>query len=143
MSNYQRIELIGRTGKEIEKKVFESGDSVSSVSIAVSESYKNKQGEKVESVEWFPLEFWGKLAEIASNFIKKGDLIFVSGKIKTETWEKDGVKHSRIKVRVNELTMLGSKSDSGQSNQSQPAYKPLVNEAKDDFFDPEKDDLPF
>lgn len=140
MSNYQRIELIGRCGKEVEKKVFESGDSVSSVSLAVSESYKNKAGDKVESVEWFPLEFWGKLAEIASSFIKKGDLIFVSGKIKTETWEKDGVKHSRIKVRVNELTMLGSKTEQGQTNQSQPTSKPPV--MQPDYED-DSDSLPF
>ncbi len=101
--------FIGRTGKDVELRFSPSGDAVASVSLACSESYKDKQGIKQKKTEWVNLVIWRQLAEIFSKFVKKGDLIFVSGKMQTRKWaDKEGKDHYSTEIIVDDMTMLGS-----------------------------------
>jgi len=108
--------FIGRTGKDIELKYTPSGDAVATVSLACSESWKDKSGQKQEKTEWINLVVWRKLAEIMAQYVKKGDLIFVSGKMTTRKWQdKDGNDKYSTEIVVSDMKMLGSKSDGERS----------------------------
>lgn len=132
---YQRITIIGRCGKDVEVRNA-GGTNVASVSVACSESFKDKNGEKKEIVEWFNIEAWGNLADIFQKYVKKGDLILIDGKIKSETYEKDGIKRTVTKIIVREMKMLGGNSVAEKPSASQ---KPVSN-----LFDEEdSDSLPF
>ena len=118
---------IGRTGKEVEIQTLQSGNKVAKVSVAITEKY-TKNGEKVEETQWLNLEAWGKLADIFEQYVKKGDLIFFSGKVKIDQYEKDGQKMSATKIVVYEMQMLGSKSQdltqpSSTQSRNQPVYE--------------------
>jgi single-strand DNA-binding protein len=109
-------QFIGRTGKPVELKFTPSGDAVATVSLACSESYKDKAGNKVEKTEWINLVVWRKLAEIMAKFVNKGDLIFVSGKMATRKWtDRDGNDRYSTEIIVSDMKMLGSKSDGERS----------------------------
>jgi len=150
--------LIGRLGKDPETRYMTNGEAVTNVSLATSENYKDKSGEKQERTEWHNLVFYRRLAEIAGEYLKKGSMIYVEGRIQTRKWQdKEGKDRYTTEIIVNEMTMLGSKSAGGGSfevveNQVQssssaparsaPAAKPAASAAKGNFdnFD---DDIPF
>jgi len=112
---------IGRVGKEIESKEIGNDFKVANFSIAISEKWKDKQsGEQKESTEWVSCQASNKVAEIAEKYVKKGDLIYVEGKFKTRSWEKDGVKQYATYIQVETIQMLGGKKD---SEESAPSYK--------------------
>lgn len=130
--------LIGRLGKDPEVKHLDGDKTVCNFSMATSEKYKNKQGEYVETTEWHDIVLWGKLAEIADKYLKKGDQIYLEGRIQTRSWEdKEGVKQYRKEINGSVLRMLGGNNESKQ--------KPDAKEKESDvLFDSEKDgDLPF
>jgi len=108
------VSLIGRLGKEVEVKVLQSGMKVATLTIATSESYKDKTtGEKVEQTEWHQVNLWDKLADIAEKYLMKGSLVFIEGKIQTRTYDdKNGEKRYATSIKGNSLKMLGSKGDS-------------------------------
>lgn len=110
--------FIGRTGKDPEVKYTQGGTAVANFSIACSDSWKDKEGNKQEKTEWVNCTAWGKLAEIIGQYVTKGMLLFVSGKMETQKWEKDGVTHYKTIINVGEMKMLSSRGDS-QGNHSQ------------------------
>lgn len=115
-----RATLIGRLGKDPEFRSTNSGN-VCNFSIATTEKYKDKtSGETKEITDWHNLVLWGNLADIAAKYLHKGDLIYVEGKIRTRSWEKDGVTRYTTEVICNNMTMLNTKRDS----QQQPAMPP-------------------
>ena len=87
MASLNKVMLIGRLGKDPEVKTFENGTKVAKVTLATSEKYKDKTGNLVENTEWHNLEIWGDLAKIAEQYLRKGKLIYVEGKIKTDSWK--------------------------------------------------------
>lgn len=109
MSGVNVCHFIGRLGKDPETKTLQTGDMVANFSIAVSESYKDKQGNKVEKTEWINCVAWRKTAEVIAKWVHKGDMIYVSGKFTTRKWEKDGVTRYTTEILVNNMMMLGSK----------------------------------
>ena len=119
MPSFQEITLIGHLGKNPETRNLESGN-VTTFSLAVTEKWKTKDGEQKEDTEWFNIEAWGKQGEVLATYLQQGSAIFLKGRIKTDTWEKDGVKQYRQKVRVTSFQFLGGKTDStpntGSSN---------------------------
>lgn len=147
-----KVILIGRCGKDPETRYMTNGDAVTNVPLATSESYKDKNGEKVDKSEWHNLVFYRKLAEIAGQYLNKGALIYVEGKIQTRKWEdKEGQTRYTTEIIVTEMKMLGGKKgeDSQESRPSQsakPANKiddephPPVRGKNGDSFD---DDIPF
>lgn len=117
-----KVILIGRVGKDPEVRTIDNGNTVANFSIATSESYKDKTtGEKKEVTEWHNVVLWGKIAEIAQQYVKKGDLISIVGKNRTRSWEKDGVTRYTTEVLGDELRMLGGKSGSQEPQSSTPS----------------------
>mgnify|MGYP006257453091 FL=1 len=158
MSSLNKVMLIGRLGKDPEMQYFESGAVKAAFSLATSERYKNREGQQVENTEWHNLVLWGKSAEIAEKYLRKGKQIYVEGSIRNRSWEaQDGSKRYITEINVQSFKMLGSRADDenaggGNSNYSKPvANKPqntyqntprIEPQAKDPIVE-EVDDLPF
>lgn len=117
-----QVNLIGRIGQDIEVRYMSSGEAVTNVSLATTEKWKDKNtGEQKESTEWHRLVIYGKLAEIMGQYVKKGDLLFVAGKLKTKKFtDKEGVERYQTEIVVAEMKMLGGKQESTQQS-AQPA----------------------
>ena len=106
-----KVQLIGNLGKDPEVKQLESGKTLAKLSLATSENYKNADGEKVTDTQWHNLVAWGKTAQIAEKYLKKGDKIAIEGKLINRSYEdKEGVKRYVTEVLVSEILMLGSKN---------------------------------
>ena len=106
-----KVQLIGNLGKDPEVKQLESGKILAKLSLATSENYKNADGEKVTDTQWHNLVAWGKTAQIAEQYLKKGNKIAIEGKLINRTYEdKEGVKRYVTEVLVSEILMLGSKN---------------------------------
>lgn len=106
--------LLGRLGKDPEIRYTPDGAMVTNFSIATEESYKDKNGEKVQRTEWHRIVTFGKLAEICGEYLTKGKLVYVEGKIQTKSWEKDGQKHSMTQIVAETMKMLDGKKDGEQ-----------------------------
>ena len=115
MSSINKAILVGRVGKDPECRYTASGDAVCNLSLATSESWKDKStGEKKEATEWHRISFFGKLAEIAIEYVKKGSLLYIEGRIKTRKWQdKDGNDRYTTEVVANEMQMLDGRSEGG------------------------------
>lgn len=134
MSGVNKVILVGYCGKDPETKHLEGDKTVSKFSLATSETYKDKQGNKQESTEWHNIVAWGKLAEIAEKYVKKGTLLYVEGKIKTRTYGEGDAKKYFTEVVADSFTMLGGKKESGHGEVADaPAGRSSNN----------PDDLPF
>ena len=152
--------LVGRLGKDPETRYMTNGEAVTNVSLATSDNYKDKNGEKQERTEWHNLVFYRRLAEIAGEYLKKGSQVYVEGRIQTRKWQdKEGKDRYTTEIVVNEMQMLGGKSGGGSfevvENQSQaparsaPAARPAAPAAPSTGsgqarnFDNFDDDIPF
>ena len=106
-----KVQLIGNLGKDPEVKQLESGKTLAKLSLATSENYKNADGEKVTDTQWHNLVAWGKTAQIAEKYLKKGNKIAIEGKLINRSYEdKEGIKRYVTEVLVSEILMLGSKN---------------------------------
>ena len=114
-SSINKAILVGHLGKDPETKVMANGDSVTNITLATSENWKDKSGEKVEKTEWHRVTFYRKLAEIAGNYLKKGSFIYVEGRIETRKWtDKSGAERYTTEIIASDMKMLGAKpADSG------------------------------
>lgn len=111
MSGVNKVILVGRLGKDPEVRNFENGNAVANFTMATTESYKDRTtGEKKEITEWHNIVLWRGLAEIAQKYLHKGDLVYIEGKLRTRSWEKDGVTRYTTEVIADNMTMLGSRS---------------------------------
>lgn len=148
MASVNKAIILGNIGKDPEVRYTASGEAICNITVATSESWKDKAtGEKKELTEWHRISFFGKLAEICGQYLKKGSQVYVEGSIRTRKWtDKDGQERYTTEIRGDEMKMLGSKSDGGQRNQdSEPtdyAPAPAKNKPKPSFDDL-GDDIPF
>ena len=134
---------IGVVGQDPDSRTLPNGNQVCTVSIATSESWKDKAtGDKVEKTEWINLVFFNRLAEIVAQYVTKGSKIYVEGRLQTRNWEKDGVKHYRTEINCNELQMLGDKKPATEG-QSQPATLAQVAQPRTETYDDFNNDIPF
>mgnify|MGYP000347904962 CR=1 FL=1 len=109
-----RVQLIGNLARDPELKYLPSGSAVVSLSIATDESYNDKNtGQKVEKTEWHRLTAFGKLAEIIGQYLKKGSKAYFEGKLRTNEYEKDGIKRYSTEIVVNDMMMLDGRPDAG------------------------------
>ncbi len=108
-----KVILVGNLGKDPEVKYLDANKVVARLALATSERYNDKNGNKVENTEWHTLEMWDGLAKVAEKYLTKGSMIYVEGKLKTEEWEKDGVKRYTTKIRVTTMNMLGKANGGG------------------------------
>jgi single-strand DNA-binding protein len=106
-----RVQLIGHLGNDPEVKELEGGKKLAKLSIATNETYKNGKGEKVENTHWHNLVAWGKTAELAEKYLKKGSEITIDGKLQSRKWEdKEGNNRYITEVVVNEFLMMDKKN---------------------------------
>lgn len=116
-----RCDFIGRLGKPPEVRYMQNGDAVATFSVACSESWKDKNGEKKEKTEWVNCVAWRKLGEICGKYLQKGSLVYVSGKMQTRTYDdKDGNKRYVTEIILHEMKMLSGKSDGPREDPPPP-----------------------
>ncbi len=137
-----KVILIGRLGKDPEMRVTPQGIAVTTFNVATNESYKDREGKQVEQTEWHRVVAWRKLAEICGQYLKKGSLVYIEGKMKTRTYDdKDGVKKYVTETIADQMQMLDGRRDAGERATSQDngaaSYQEPVASA------PADDDLPF
>ena len=140
-----KVQIIGRVGKDPEVRYATNGDAIANFTVATSERYKDKQtGEAVEKTEWHNVSAFRRLGEIVGEYVRKGSLIYIEGKIQTRKYDKDGVTHYATGIVASEMKMLGSK-DGGQQQQGQPRQqqKPAPSQPSGGGFDDMDDDIPF
>jgi single-strand DNA-binding protein len=149
MSGVNKVILVGRLGKDPEIRNLENGVAVANFTMATSESYKDKTtGEKKEVTEWHNIVLWRGLAEISQKFLHKGDLVYIEGKLRTRSWEKEGVTRYTTEIVADNMTMLGSRGGGGGSGTSSGDYGTRTQEKtpSETFSGPadnSTDDLPF
>ena len=135
-----KVILIGNAGQDPEIRHLDSGVSVANFSLATNESYKDKSGERVTQTEWHRVVLWRGLAEVAEKYVKKGELLYIEGRLRTRSWEdKEGLKRYTTEVFADTMRMLGRKSDLGAESAAEGA---MESEATDSDM-PQNDDLPF
>ena len=121
MAGINKVILIGNLGKDPEVRHLENGATVASFSLATTESYKDRDGKKVQQTEWHNIVVWRKLAEIAEKYLTKGSKIYLEGKIRSRSWEdKDGNKRYTTEIIGDTFTMLDGKKDEFGNIASEP-----------------------
>lgn len=142
-----KVILVGNAGKDAEVRYIDSGVAVATFSLATSETYTSKTGEKVTNTEWHNIVVWRGLAEMAGKYIQKGKQLYIEGKLRTRSYDdKDGIKRYTTEVLADTIQMLGRKDDtinSTSSNDYQKTETPTINEVKNIDADDSTDDLPF
>ena len=140
MAGINKVILVGNLGRDPEVRTLENGAKVANFTLATSESYKNKEGQRVTQTEWHNIVLWRGLAEIAEKFLRKGNQVYIEGKIRTRTWDdKDGIKRYTTEILGDNLTMLGGRREMDEGDTSVKAE----DTAPDNNASDEKDDLPF
>jgi single-strand DNA-binding protein len=164
MASVNKVILMGNLGRDPEVRYLPSGDPVANITIATSSRYKGKTGEMVEETEWHSVTFFGRLAEIASQYLKKGRPVYVEGRIKTRKYtDKDGVEKFATDIIASEMQLLGGREGMGEPSQGDdeggysrqaPAARPATTPARQappaaaaarpaSGFDDMDDDIPF
>ncbi len=150
MSGVNKVIIVGRLGKEPEVRHLENGASVANFPVATSEVYKDRNtGERKEQTEWHNVVLWRGLADVAEKYLKKGDQVYVEGKLRTRSWEKDGITRYTTEIVGDNMTMLGSpgpgsNANSGNSGASQQGtYQQNESEPVNQSQENPTDDLPF
>ena len=138
MAGVNKVILIGNLGKDPEVRYLDSGVAVANFSLATTESYKNKEGERVSQTEWHNIVLWRGLAEVAEKWLKKGSSVYIEGKIRNRKWEdKEGNTRYTTEILADNMTMLGKKEDSSaEKTETTPEQESIPQEEKGD-------DLPF
>ena len=139
--------LVGNLTRDPELRYIPSGTAVTEVGLAVNDRRKTASGEWVDETTFVDVTLWGRTAEVASEYLNKGSSVLIEGRLKLDTWEKDGKKNSKLRVVGEKMQMLGGKSGPGGSggprggSQSQPAAQSA---GRDDMeAPPPDDDIPF
>src|SRR5688572_1824884 len=114
MSGVNKVILVGRLGKDPEVRNLENGATVANFTMATSETYKDKTtGDRKEVTEWHNIVLWRGLADVAARYLHKGDMVYIEGKLRTRSWEKEGVTRYTTEIVGDNMTMLSTKQNSG------------------------------
>lgn len=134
-----KVILVGRLGKDPDVRYTPDGTMVTNFNLATDEQWKDKNGEKVQKTEWHRIVTWGKLAEICGNYLVKGKLVYIEGRIQTRSWEdKEGVKRFTTEIIASNMQMLDSKGQSKTEDASFDAASTNTNDGNAPL-----DDVPF
>ncbi|WP_347159603.1 single-stranded DNA-binding protein [Pontibacter chitinilyticus] len=158
MASVNKVILVGNLGKDPEVRHLEGGVAVARFPIATSESFKDKSGNKQERTEWHNVVLWRGLAEVAEKYLRKGQSVYIEGKIRTNNYQdKDGVQRYSTEIVADNMTMLGGRGDNGNSSNFQEQQSASSSSASSfsgggataaagnasAFQNDEPDDLPF
>ena len=109
MASVNKVIIVGNLGRDPETRYMPEGGAITNISVATTDKWKDKNGELQEKTEWHRVAFFGKLAEIAGEYLKKGGQVYIEGRLRTEEYEKDGIKRWSTDIMADEMQMLGSK----------------------------------
>ena len=151
MASVNKVIIVGNLGADPETRYLPSGEAVTNIRVATTDKWKDKaSGEQKEATEWHRIAFFGRLAEIAGEYLKKGSQVYVEGRLRTRKWQdKDGQDRYTTEIMATEMKMLGSRSGAGEPREAPseprsaepraaaPAKKPAGK------FDDLEDDIPF
>ncbi|WP_062739006.1 single-stranded DNA-binding protein [Ralstonia mannitolilytica] len=147
MASVNKVIIVGNLGADPETRYMPSGYAVTNIRVATTDRYKDKaSGEMKEATEWHSVAFFSRLAEIAAEYLRKGSSVYIEGRLKTRSWEKDGQKHYQTQIIADQMQMLGgkpegaAKSDGGKSYQ---AAREGRHPAPSGGFADMDDDIPF
>ena len=153
MASVNKVILIGNLGKDPETRYMPNGDAVTNITLATTETWKDKNGEKQEKTEWHRVTFYRKLAEIAGEYLKKGRPVYVEGRLETRKWtDKAGVERYTTEVIATDMKMLGSKPGSSSyegADRDEGSFAPNPSSGSkaparsSSGFDDMDDDIPF
>ncbi len=155
MASVNKVILIGNLGRDPETRYMPDGAAITNISVATTDVWKDKNGEKQEKTEWHRVAFFGKLAEIAGEYLKKGSQVYVEGRLQTRKWQdKEGVDKYTTEIVADRMQMLGSRQGMGGGDRdgasqerpaaggsAKPAAKPAAKSGGK--FDDFEDDIPF
>jgi single-strand DNA-binding protein len=148
MASVNKVIIVGNLGADPETRYMPTGDSVTNIRVATTDRWKDKQsGEMKEATEWHRIAFFGKLAEIAGEYLKKGSQVYVEGRIRTRKWQdKDGQDRYSTEIVAERMQMLGARSGGGEPR-TEPAMEAKAADPKakkpSGKFDDMEDDIPF
>lgn len=144
MASINKVMIIGNLGKDPEMKYMPSGDAIANLTLATTENWKDKAGEKQEKTEWHRVSMFGRVAEVAGEYLKKGSSVYIEGKLQTRKWQdKEGNDRYTTEIVAHEMKMLGGKPDGNAAGNSGPKPKPAQRQpGEDDGFDG-MEDIPF
>ena len=112
MASLNKMTIIGNLGADPEVRYLDGGAVVATFNVATTEKYTNRNGEKVEQTEWFRVELWNEQAKVAEKYLKKGNSVYVEGRLRTELWtDKEGKERTSLRVRANTMQLLGSPNE--------------------------------
>jgi single-strand DNA-binding protein len=114
MASFNRVILLGNLTRDIELRYLQNSMAVADVSLAVNDRRKNANGEWIEEVTFVDVTVWGRTAEVMSEYLSKGSPVFIEGRLKLESWEKDGQKRSKLKVVCERMQLIGARGQGGQ-----------------------------
>ncbi len=152
MSSLNKVMLIGHLGRDPEVRYTSAGDAVANLALATSETWKDKNGEKQERTEWHRVSMFGRQAEIAGEYLKKGSSVYIEGRLQTRKWnDKDGNERYTTEIIADRMQMLGSSGGNGGSEparqarpQEQGGYRSSAPSKKpENHADSFEDDIPF
>jgi len=155
MASVNKVILVGNLGRDPETRYLPSGEAVTNISVATTDSWKDKaSGEKKELTEWHRVAFFGRLAEIAGEYLKKGSQVYIEGSLRTRKWQdKEGKDRYTTEIRADVMQMLGSRAGAGgprdeprgePAPKGEGAAKPAAAAKKPaGKFDDMEDDIPF
>ena len=157
MASVNKVIIVGNLGRDPETRYSPDGGAITNVSVATTDKWKDKNGEMQEKTEWHRVAFFGKLAEIAGEYLKKGSQVYVEGRLQTRKWQdKEGQDRYTTEIVANQMQMLGSRQGMGGGDRgggdapeaagggSRPAAsKPAAAKAAGGKFDDFEDDIPF
>lgn len=150
MASVNKVILIGNLGRDPEIRYLPSGDAVANLRIATTDKFKDKSGEQQEITEWHSVSFFGKLAEICAQYLKKGGQVYVEGSLRTRKWQdKDGNDRYSTEIRGDRMQMLGGRGGAEQDKSAREYVKETGRDPASDKpaspqgFDDINDDIPF
>lgn len=160
MASVNKVILVGNLGRDPEMRYMPSGDAVASFSIATTDNWRDKNGQKQERTEWHRISMFGKQAEVAGEYLKKGSSVYIEGRLQTRKWnDKDGNERQTTEVVADRMQMLGGRGTGNayevmDEDQSAPSYPsqssapaqrpaPVAKPAGGSNFDDFDDDIPF
>jgi single-strand DNA-binding protein len=149
MSSYNRVILMGNLTRDPELRYIPSGTAVCEFGLAVNDRRKNQQtGEWIEDTQFIEITMWARQAEVASEYLSKGSPVFIEGRLKYDAWEKDGQKHSKLRVVGERMQFIGGRGEGSAPNRhsetdSQPQPVSAGSAGPAGPADPPADDIPF
>jgi single-strand DNA-binding protein len=147
MASYNRVILVGNLTRDPELRYIPSGTAVTEIGLAVNDRRKTATGEWVDETTFVDVTLWGRTAEVASEYLNKGSSVLIEGRLKLDTWEKDGKKNSKLRVVGERMQMLGGRGGSGGPPAGAPRGAAARSGAQappaDEMEAPPDDDIPF